>query len=83
MNNFNLNEGKREKMKRSKYQRLLFVLIAAGGLAILSGCSSAVCDYRSFRVTRPGMCCCPMMVKQPRTRKSNTSLDAGEKAGTV
>lgn len=30
-------------MNRSEYQRLLVVLITAGGLLILSGCASAVC----------------------------------------
>ena len=43
MNNSNLKPGDEGKMKRLKYQRLLLVLIAAGGLAILSGCSSAMC----------------------------------------
>jgi len=38
MNNSNLNEG-----TRLKYQRLLLVLIVAGGLAVLSGCTSGMC----------------------------------------
>ena len=43
MNNSNLKPGYEGKMKRLKYQQLLLVLIVAGGLAILSGCSSAMC----------------------------------------